>query len=148
MLLVVLLNVVRYLVGGVIESFTIMEPMHRPMELYPEVFDNDFTSADFAMSFGYNYAMWLAVALGFHFMHPSITGGWLRRSCLAHAIMCMFFMSLAAVYMNHYQGEMRDFYFYSILDGPIVFSVVALANAWLYPWVMRRTLPEPYGSTR
>ena len=32
--LVVLLNVVRYTVGGWIEGFTIMEPMHRPLPLF------------------------------------------------------------------------------------------------------------------
>ena len=38
--LVVLLNVVRYTVGGFLEGFTIMEPMHRPLPLFPEAFDS------------------------------------------------------------------------------------------------------------
>jgi hypothetical protein len=36
--LVLLLNLVRYLLGGPIESVTIMRPMHSVMPRYPEVF--------------------------------------------------------------------------------------------------------------
>ena len=36
--LVVLLNFARYVVGGLIESVTIIEPMQRPMSLYPDAF--------------------------------------------------------------------------------------------------------------
>jgi hypothetical protein len=103
------------------------------MEMFPEVFDNHFSSTDFANSLGYNYGMWFAVALAIHFMHPNTEGGGLRKSLVAHAVMCLAFMSIALIYMNHFQGAMRDFFFYSMLDGPIVFTVVALGNAWLYP---------------
>lgn len=67
--LVVLLNVVRYTVGGFIEGFTIMEPMHRPLPLFPEAFDQDFSSTDFMVSLGYNYAMWF-VALANALLYP------------------------------------------------------------------------------
>ena len=78
--LVVLLNVVRYLVGGFIEGFTIMEPMHRVMPLYPDTFDNDFTGRDFAFSFLYNYLMWFWV-------HRRRLLRW-RTSCGSSALRC------------------------------------------------------------
>ena len=78
--LVVLLNVVRYTVGGFLEGFTIMEPMHRPLPLFPEAFDQDFSS---------------------------------------------------------YVAGIRPFYFWSMVDALIVFPVVALANALLYPRFFR-----------
>jgi hypothetical protein len=131
--LVLVLNLVRYTVGGAIESVTIMESMHRVMPLYPEVFDTEFTSEDFANSLAYNYVMWFAVALAFHLMHPSLPGGWLRKSLLGHAVMGLFFVGLAAVYMNHFTAPVKPFFTWSMVDAVIVFSVVAVANALLYP---------------
>jgi len=34
--------------------------------------------------------------------------------------------------MNHY-AHPRDFYFWNVADALVVFPIVALANAWLYP---------------
>jgi hypothetical protein len=133
LLLVLVLNVVRYVIGGPIEGVTIMEPMHRVMPDYPEVFDTEFSSTDFAISLAYNFMMWFAVALAFHLMHPSLPGGWMKKSLLAHAVMCLFFVSLAAVYMNHYTDPIRPFYAWSMVDALIVFTVVGVANGLLYP---------------
>lgn len=131
--LTVVLNLVRYFVGGPIEGITIMEPMHRVMPLYPEVFDNDFTSTDFAISLGYNFMLWFSAAAVFHLMHPALKGGMLLKSLKSYGLMCLFFVSLAAVYMNHYVDAVKPFYFWSMVDALIVFTVVALANALLYP---------------
>ena len=136
-LLVLVLNLIRYLVGGPIEGATIMEPMHRVMPEHPGVFDNDFTAADFATSLGYNYVMWFAVALGFHFMHPSLRGGWIVRSLKAHAVMCLFFVGLAAVYMNHYADSIKPFYVWSMVDAVIIFTLVGFATGLLYPRFFR-----------
>ena len=134
--LVLLLNVARYAIGGPIEGFTIMEPMHRVMPLYPEVFNNDFTDRDFAVSLGYNFMLWFAAALGFHLMQPNLRGGWVAKSFKGYGVMCLSFVSLALVYMNHYVDAVKPFYFWSAIDALIVFSVVALANAFLYPRLM------------
>jgi hypothetical protein len=138
LLLVFLLNGIRYVVGGAIEAGTIMEPMHRVMPQYPEVFDNQFSSTDFAVSLGYNFSMWFAVALAFHLMHPSLPGGWMRKSLLGYGVMCLFFVSLAAVYMNHYTDPIKPFYAWSMVDALIVFTVVGVANGLLYPRIMGR----------
>lgn len=134
--LVVLLNVVRYVIGGPIEGFTIMEPMHAPMPLFPEVFNNEFGDRDMYISFGYNFMLWFAAALGFHLMQPGLKGGWIVKSFKGYGVMCLSFVSLALIYMNHYVDAVKPFYFWSAVDAVIVFSVVALANAFLYPRLM------------
>lgn len=132
--LVLLLNVVRYLVGGPLEAWTIMEPMHRVMPLHPEVFDTDFTTTDFAVSLLYNYMMWFWAAVAFHLLYPVLRGNVWVRSLKSYALMGAFFISLAAVYMNHYTADVKSFYAWSMVDALILFPLVALANAVLYPW--------------
>jgi hypothetical protein len=139
--LVVLLNVVRYLLGGFVEGLTIMEPMHRPMSLYPEVFDNDFTTTDFTISLIYNYAVWFFATVAFHLLNPLLKGSIWVRSLKSYGLMAAFFCSLAAVYMNHYTADVKPFYFWSMVDAVIVFTIVALANALLYP----RFFPDTFG---
>ena len=39
--------------------------------------------------------------------------------------------------MNHYVVGIRPFYYWSMVDALIVFTVVALANALLYPRFFR-----------
>ncbi len=136
--LALLLNLVRYLAGMPIESLTIMEPMHRVMPQFPEVFDTDFTSADFAISLGYNFMLWFTATAVFHLMHPALKGSLLIKSLKSFGLMCLFFVSLAAVYMNHYTDAVKPFYLWSMVDAVIVFTLVALANAFLYP----RFFPE------
>ena len=131
--LVLLLNVIRYLVGGPLEAITIMEPMHRVMPLYPEVFNTDFTSTDFTISLFYNYMMWFWATIVFHLMHPRLQGPLWARSLKSYLIMAAFFCSLAAVYMNHYSSEIKPFYFWSMIDALILFPLIGLANAVFYP---------------
>lgn len=131
--LVVLLNLVRYLVGGPIEAVTIAGPMHRVMPEFPEVFNTAFGPRDFAASFAYNFLLWFAAALGFHLMAPQLRGGTLAKSFQGYGVMWLAYVSLAAVYMNHYTAAVKPFYLWSMLDAVITFSVVALANAFLYP---------------
>ena len=139
---VIVLNVIRYVVGGPIEMWTVAEPMHRVMPQYPEVFDADFTTKDFIISMGYNFMLWFSAALVFHLMHPVLSGGMIVKSLKSYAIMWLFFASLAAVYMNHYTDAVKPFYLYSILDAVIAFTIVALANGLLYP-VFFKPKPTP-----
>ena len=131
--LVLLLNVIRYLVGMPLEAITILEPMHRMMPLHPEVFDVDFTSTDFTSSLFYNCMLWFWATVVFHLMHPMLQGPLWLRSVKSYLIMAAFFCSLAAVYMNHYTVEVKPFYFWSMVDALILFPLVGLANAVLYP---------------
>ena len=132
-ILVVLLKLVRYVVGGPIESLTILEPMQRPMSLYADAFDADFSGTDFTISFLYNYVMWFFAAVVFHLLNPVLRGSIWVRSLKSYMLMAAFFCSLTAVYMNHYSAGVKPFYFWSMIDALIVFPIVGLANAWIYP---------------
>ncbi|HUG37697.1 MAG TPA: hypothetical protein VML54_12140 [Candidatus Limnocylindrales bacterium] len=141
LLLILLLNVVRYVVGGAIEQFTVLPPLFEAMAASPSYFNTAFTSVDMATSFLYNGIMWAVAAVVFHLMHPRLEGGWLVKSAKAFGLMYLFFASVSAIYMNHYSHP-REFYLYNILDGMIAFGVVALANALLYPRLLR-SAPAP-----
>lgn len=140
-LLVVILNVVRYLIGGPIEGVTIMEPMHEVMPKYPDTFDTEFSSSDFALSFFYNFVMWLTATWVFHIAHPVVSGNFIVKSFKIFGLMCLFFISLAAIYMNHYVDPIKKFYLFSMLDAVIVFAIVALANGLIYPRLFK-TAPD------
>ena len=127
----VLLNIIRYFPGGFIESITIFEPMHKPMEEYPDCFG--FTEADLRFSYAYNFLLWLSVVLIFHISHRSLNGKMIFRSLIIFGICFLFFGSLAAIYMNHFVPGIRSFYIYSILDGLILFSLLGVINGFLYP---------------
>lgn len=141
-LLVALLNIVRYLIGGPIEAVTIMEPMHRVMPLFPEVFDTDFSNTDFAISLFYNYMLWFWATLVFHLLHPVLRGPFWWRSLQSFLLMAAFFCSLAAVYMNHFTATVKPFFFWSMIDAVILFPLVGLANALLYPLFFRSARKE------
>lgn len=136
LLLVVLLNGVRYLIGGMIEQYTIMLPMHQPMAEFPFCFNNNFTDHDWATSFFFNFMLWLAVTWLFHLAWPALKGSFITRSLIVFGICCLFFISLAAVYMNHYQEGIRTFYRYSMIDALILFPLLGVANGILYPLLL------------
>lgn len=139
--LVFLLNIIRYVVGGPLEAWILMEPMHAVMPKYPEVFDTQFTNMDFAVSLGYNFMLWLAAAWMFHLAHPALKGSYVVKSLKIFGLMGLFFISLAAIYMNHYTDEIKTFYLYSMLDAVILFPLVGLANGLLYPKIMKNRQP-------
>lgn len=136
--LTLLLNIVRYVIGIPIEAVTIMEPMHRVMPLFPEVFDNDFTARDFMISLAYNFMLWFSAVLVFHVAQPALAGPMWLRSFKVFGIMALFYASLAAIYMNHFTDAVKPFFIWSIVDALIIFSVVALANGVLYPRLFPR----------
>ncbi len=127
----ILLNILRYFPGGWIEMYTIFDPMHQPMEDYPDCFG--FTENDLPASFAYNFLLWLSVVLIFHIAHKSLSGGMIFRSLIVFGLCCLFFVSIAAIYMNHYTLGIRSFYLYSMLDAVLLFSFLGLVNGWLYP---------------
>ena len=81
--------------------------------------------------------MWFVAAVVFHLLNPVLTGSIWVRSLKSYMLMAAFFISLAAVYMNHYTAGIQPFYLWSMVDALIVFPVVALANAVLYPRFFR-----------
>ena len=86
-------------------------------------------------SYFYNFMMWLSIVWVFHWMHPVLGGNMVVRSLKVFGIMLLFFASLAAVLMNHYQA--RQFHALIILDGVIVFPIIGVLNGLLYPLIVR-----------
>ncbi len=146
--LVLILNLVRYVAGGPIEAVVLMEPMHAMMPRYPEVFDTDFSNTDFAVSLFYNFMMWLTAAWVFYLTHKALKGNYIIRSLKVFGLMGLFFISLAAVYMNHYTADIKTFYLYSMLDAVILFPLVGLANGLLFPRIFRRELGSQTEETK
>lgn len=144
-LLVVLLNLIRYLVGGPLEAITIVERMHEVIPKYPDVFNNDFDTTDFMISLFYNFMFWLTATWVFHIAHPRVTGSFIVKSFKIFGLMCLFFVSVAAVYMNHYTDAVKPFYFYSMIDALIVFPIVALANGLIYPRLFKKEIGASEG---
>lgn len=135
--LVLLLNVIRYLVAGPLEAGTIMSPMHQPMIDFPDCFNNSFTTFDWTTSFAYNYMVWFCATWVFYIAHHQVTGSMIVRSFKIYGIMWLFFVSLSAVYMNHYVDGIKVFYKYGMLDAILTFSIVALANGLLFPRIFK-----------
>lgn len=138
--LALLLNLARYILGGPIEAAVLLEPMHRALPLYPEVWNSEFGTTDFLVSLGYNFALWFFVLLNFHLMAPALKGPVLLRSIMSFAVSGLIFASLAAVYMNHFIAESRTFFLWSIVDAAILFPLLAIANGLLYPFFFRERL--------
>ena len=134
--LVVLLNVARYVVGFAAIPL-VTHRMFGVMEAHPDVFNMEFTTADWVTSFSYNFVLWLAAAWGYHLMRPTLKGGEIARSFKAFGLFWLFFAALSAIYMNHY-AHPRMFYMASIGDAVFAFAAVALANGLFYPSVMGR----------
>lgn len=133
--LVLLLNLARYFVGGVLEGVLIFEGLFGAMEASAEYFNNDFGPWDWVSSYGYNFTMWAVATWVFHLLRPVLHGSDWVASLKAFGIMWIMFASVSAVYMNHYSHP-KDFYLWNIADGVVVFTVVALVNGLIYRKVM------------
>lgn len=135
LLLVVLLNVVRYVVGPIVEAPFILPRLFAEMEASPGVFRTEFTTFDWVTSYAYNFVLWLAIVWTYHLARPALRGGEIRRSLAVFGVAWLFFAALSFVYMNHY-AHPRAFYLWNVADAAVVFPIVGLANAWLYPRLM------------
>ncbi len=129
--LVVVLNVIRYAVGAVIEPALIFPGLFGAMEGASSYFNTSFTTLDWITSYFYNFAVWLTCVWVFHLMRPSLRGNDVAASLKAFGLMWIYFASVSAVYMNHYSHS-RAFYGWNIADALMMFTVVAIANGLLY----------------
>ena len=133
LLLVVALNLARYLLGWLPEGRWVIPGMFGVMERFPQSFNVDFNQKDFAVSLFYNFMLWFSAAWIFHLAHANVRGNFIIKSLKVYGISCLFFVSLTAVYMNHFVDPVKPFYLYSMLDAMILFPIVAFANGLLYP---------------
>jgi len=135
--LVILLNVIRYLVVGPIESVTFLPHLFGEMEKHAAYFATEFTTVDWVTSYFYNFMMWMAAVWVFHLMRPVLKGSDLTASLKVFSLMWLFFASVSAVYMNHYSHP-KLFYIVNVADALLVFGLVGAANGLLYRRVMGR----------
>jgi len=135
LVLVVLLNVVRYLVAGVVEQALVLPHLFGAMAESAEYFRTEFATWDWITSYLYNFVMWGVAAWIFHLLRPVLKGGDVVASLKVFGLMWLMFAAVSAIYMNHYSHP-RDFYVWNILDAVIAFGTVAVANGLLYRRVM------------
>jgi hypothetical protein len=72
--------------------------------------------------------MWLTATWVFVLMAPGLLK--------AFRLMLMFFVSVSAIYMNHY-AHSKWFYIWNSLGAVIVCAVVAVSNGLLYPRIFK-----------
>lgn len=131
-LLVVMLNIIRYVIGLPLEMLFIFDGLMGTMADNASYFNTNFTTLDWITSYCYNFMMWLTCVWIFDRMHPAFTGSWMAKSLKIFSVTWLFFVSVSAIYMNHY-SHTKMFYVYNIGDSLIVFTLVAIANGFLYP---------------
>lgn len=132
LILVILLNIIRYAYAYLPIEQLAFTPMFRVMAQHPSYFNTDFTTVDWVTSYLYNFMMWLVFTWVFMLMHPRLKGHLVIRALKVYGLMLLIFASIRAIYMNHYSHP-KEFYFYSIFDALLVFPVVAVATGLLYP---------------
>ena len=129
--LVVVLNLVRYAVGAVVEPILIFPGLFGAMQRDASYFNTSFSTLDWATSYLYNFMVWLTCVWTFHLMRPALRGSDMRASLKVFALMWLFFASVSAVYMNHY-SHAKTFYAWNIADAALAFTVAGVSNGALY----------------
>jgi hypothetical protein len=91
LVLVIILNVVRYVLGFPIEAWLFFDGMGVAMERSAAYFNSSFTTFDWVTSYFYNFAMWFVCAWIFHIAHPVMTGHDIVKSLKIFGIPLPFF---------------------------------------------------------
>lgn len=138
LLLVLLLNVVRYIAAFPLEMMLVFPGLFGAMESAPGVFNVSFTTGDWITSYVYNFILWTVSVFMFHRMAPVVGGKWIIKSVKIFFLPWLLFVSVSAIYMNHY-AHTKMFYVYTMLDSVITFGIVAVANGLLYPRIMGKS---------
>lgn len=139
LLLVIILNVIRYTLLVPIEAMLIFDWHDRVLK-GADYFNYDFSTIDWATSFFYNFMMWFIITYIFSVAHPILKGNMIISSLKVYGMMYLFFVFISAVYMNHYQD--KEFHIIIILDGLITFSMLAVANGLIYPLIFKKAQKE------
>ncbi len=145
--LVVILNLLRYLGGFLMETYLVFPGLWAAIEQNASYFNTAFETFDWVSSYFYNFMMWFSCVWVFHLMRPAIKGSDIVASLKVFGIMCLFFASISAILMNHYSHP-KDFYFWIILDGVLIYALVAILNGVLYRRIMGRHAAGRSGFSR
>jgi hypothetical protein len=133
--LVVLLNIVRYVIGFLVEPWIIFPGLFGAMEENSAYFNTSYHTVDWVTSYLYNFGVWLVPAWVHHLARPVLKGTDVIASLKVFGILLLNFAAISAVYMNHYSHP-KDFYLWNLLDAVLMFAVVGVANGLLYRRVM------------
>ena len=136
LILILVLNLVRYFLIGVIEEALVLTYLFDSMAQSSSYFSTDFSTFDWITSYLYNFVMWSTVVYVYHRFHSLVGGNPYVRSLKIFFIMWVFFAAVSAIYMNHYSHP-RDFYIWNIIDAFLVYGLLALANGFLYPKLLQ-----------
>jgi hypothetical protein len=135
-LLVALLGVVRIGIGHPLERLFLGDRINEAMAATPGYFNMQFSTLDWVTFCFYSFAKWFAVSAIYIKLDGVVHGRPLVRSLKVYGVMFVFFASVSAIYMNQYNHP-SDFYVYQILQGLLIFTLMAVANALIYPHVFR-----------
>ncbi len=130
--LILLLNLLRYLPIGYIESLLVLDPLFAAMAADADYFVSEFTTFLWVSSYFYNFVMWSVIVIAYHLFHGQLPGNSYQRSLRVFGFMWVFFAAVSAIYMNHYSHP-PGFYLWSVVDALLVYLLMALANGLLYP---------------
>lgn len=136
LLLVFLLNSIRYAVGWPLERLLVHEKLSAAMENSGDIFNLQFTAGNWAAFFFVNFMMWFLISVIYVKMEPVVHGHPIRKSLKVYGVMFLFFAAVSALYMNQYNHP-GDFYVYHVLDGMLIFPLVAVANGLIHPRLFR-----------
>jgi hypothetical protein len=136
LLLVIVLNAIRYVFGWLVEYPLIFPHLSAIMEQHASYFNTEFTTLDWITSYFYNFMLWFTIVWSFHLLRPVLAGSDMVKSLKVFGIMWIFFASVSAIYMNHYSHS-KAFYVWNITDALLAFTIVGLANGLLYPRIIK-----------
>ena len=136
LLLVLLINIVRYIYAFLPVEQMIFGPLMTAMSASPAYFNSDFSSVDWITSYAYNFVLWFTVTLQYVLLAPHLSGHPVIRSLKVYGIAFLFFASISAIYMNHYSHP-KDFYIWNIADALVVMPFLAVVNGLLAPILLR-----------
>ena len=134
---VIVLNFLRYVIAAPLSMIIgILGPVFNAMDNSSSYFNTQFTTFDWVTSFIYNFGMWLTATWVFFIMEKRLSGNHILKSLKVYGLMYLFFISVSAIYMNHYSHP-KDFYIFNMLDAIIAYGVVAVANGLLFPYFFK-----------
>ncbi len=147
-LLVALLSVIRLGLGHPLERLLLNDRIDAAILASSGYFNTQFSTLDWVTYCFYSFVKWFSVSALYMKLDSVVHGRPLVRSLKVYGVAFLFFASISAAYMNQYNHP-SDFYIYKILDGLLVFTLMALANTWIYPLVFRDySVYSPHASHR
>jgi hypothetical protein len=143
LLLVFLLNSVRYAIGWPLERLLIQERLSAVTEGSPDIFNGAFGPWEWAIYFLANFMTWFLISVIYVKIEPQVHGSPMRKSFKVYGVMFLYFVAVSVTYMNQYSHP-SDFYVWNILDRMLIFPIMAVTNGLIYPRLFHGAAAEPH----